>query len=184
MAKAKRLIEVLTEAHRDPAVMMPRSHEVIVSLYEAYGAEARRIAFLITGDREEAEDLTQEAFVRLIGRFGEIRHRDAFPRYLLTTVVNLANSRLRRLRSERKYLRASRHQTSYLPDFGEWESIMRRLQALPYRQKVVVVLRYCEDLSEQQTADVMGISLRAVKSLVARALRALRTEEVRSEIVN
>jgi RNA polymerase sigma-70 factor (sigma-E family) len=159
------------------------SHEAILDLYEAHGGEVRRLAYLLTGDRDEADDLMQEAFARLIGRYQYIRNREAVRSYLLRTVVNVSNSRLRRLRLERLYVRTLRPAESYLPDLAERDSVMRRLQLLPRRQKVVVVLRYCADLSEQQTAEVMGVSLRAVKSLVARALQALRAEEAVDETV-
>ena len=67
---------------------------------------AGRLAYLLTGDRDVAEDLVQDAFVRLSGRFVHLRDPRAFPAYLQRTIVNLARSRLRRLRVERSYVRS------------------------------------------------------------------------------
>ena len=63
-----------------------------------------RLAYLLTGDRYLAEDLVQEAFVRVAGRFRHLRDAGAFEGYLRRTVVNLFTSQLRRRRVERAYL--------------------------------------------------------------------------------
>ncbi len=62
------------------------------------------------------------------------------------------------------------------PDTEQRDAVLRAVGALPYRQRVAVVLRYYEDLSEQQSADVMRVSVAAVKSLMRRANAALRQE--------
>ncbi|MGH2546544.1 MAG: RNA polymerase sigma factor, partial [Actinomycetota bacterium] len=61
----------------------------LAALYEAHAPEAARLAFLLTGDRALAEDIVHEAFVRLLGRFRDLRHPEAFRAYLRTTVVNM-----------------------------------------------------------------------------------------------
>ncbi len=67
-----------------------------------------RLAYLLTGDRELAQDLAQDAFVKVLGRFHDLRNRDAFWWYLRRTVVNLANSHFRRRRVERAWLERQR----------------------------------------------------------------------------
>ncbi|HEX2196344.1 MAG TPA: sigma factor, partial [Actinomycetota bacterium] len=62
---------------------------------------AVRLAYLVTGDEQQAQDIAQEAFVRIAGRFQDLRSPDAFPAYLRTTVLNLARGHLRRLRTQR-----------------------------------------------------------------------------------
>ena len=147
-------------------------------LYEQHSAEAVRLAYTLTGDRALAEDLAQEAFVRLLGRFGNLRRADSFRAYLLRTVVNLSYSHHRRLQ-------VARRKSSRSIDFGadpattvdERDRTRRLLAELPLRQRAAVVLRYCEDLSEHDVADILHTSPKAVRSLVGRALAALRTKE-------
>jgi RNA polymerase sigma factor (sigma-70 family) len=147
-------------------------------LYLSHGAEALRVAYLMTGDRVLAEDVAQEAFVRLLKRFHDLRHPDAFRAYLLRTVVNLTKSHFRKLKRERDFTQLEAGHRSQDPvDIGLQDMIWSALLQLPERQRTALVLRYCQDLSEQQTADVMQISLKALKSLVGRGLAKLRSEE-------
>src|SRR5436189_6148143 len=72
-------------------------------LYLRHADDAVRLAYLLTGNRDVAEDLVQDAFVRLAGRLVHLRDPGAFDTYLRKTVVNLANSYFRRRRVERTY---------------------------------------------------------------------------------
>ena len=114
-------------------------------LYRHHVGGAVRLAFLLTGDRELAEDVVQDAFVRVAGRFHHLRRPDAFEAYLRRAVVNLCASHHRKTRVARAYLaRAQR------------------------RAEPVV------DLPEQQVAEILGCSVPAARSLVARAMVSLR----------
>ena len=156
----------------------------LAELYTRHVQAGMRLAFLLTGDRQQAEDLVQEAFVRCVGRFRYLRVPDAFEAYLRRTIVNLHTSGLRRKRLERRWLaaegRAAAARTSSLPDVGGREDLWRRLLTLPPRQRAALVLRYYEDLSEHDTARTLGCSVAAVKSLVARGTAALR-DRIESE---
>lgn len=157
----------------------------LADLYVRHVPAANRLAFLLTGDRSQSEDLVHDAFVRCVGRFGHLRAHEAFDAYLRRTIVNLHTSRLRRVRVERAYLskedgRGTHALTSGLPDIAGREDMWRRLRTLPPRQQAVLVLRYYEDLSERETADALRCSVAAVKSLTARATSALR-EGIRGE---
>src|SRR5213082_131880 len=77
-------------------------------LYLQHADDAVRLAYLLTGDRQLAEDLVQDAFVRLAGRLVHLRDPGAFDAYLRRTVVNLSNSHFRRRKVERSYLERSR----------------------------------------------------------------------------
>ena len=68
----------------------------LAALYERHADDAVGLAYLLTGDRALAEDLMQEAFVRIAARFRHIRDPAAFGTYLRRTVINLANSHFRR----------------------------------------------------------------------------------------
>ena len=133
----------------------------------------------MTGDRALAEDLAQEAFVRLLKGFHNLRNPDAFRAYLLRTVMNLTKSHFRKSKREREFTQRGTHlPTEGGPtDIGSRDMLRSALLRLPERQRTALVLRYSLDLSEQQTADAMQISLKAVKSLVGRGLAKLRSDE-------
>ena len=152
----------------------------VAELYRQHAPAAARLAYLMTGDRSRAEDLVHDAFVKIIGRFGDIRDPEAFGTYLKRTVINLANSFFRRRKLERAHLesegRGLRHETTDEGDPVEREALWSALAALPTRQRAAIVLRFYEDLSEQQTAHVLGVPVGTVKSMVSRGLEALRSE--------
>jgi RNA polymerase sigma-70 factor (sigma-E family) len=152
----------------------------LADLYVRYAPGAIRLAFVLTGDRELAQDLAHDAFVRVSGRFGHLRFPEAFDAYLRRTVVNLATSVHRRRRIERAYLEREEGLGGRVhdvpPDVGRREELRRALRRLPVRQRAAVVLRYYEDLSERQVAETLGCSVAAARSLVARAMESLRGE--------
>jgi RNA polymerase sigma-70 factor (sigma-E family) len=152
-------------------------------LYIRHAAEATRLAYLLTGDRQLAEDLVQDAFVKLAGRLVHLRDPGAFDAYLRRTVVNLANSHLRRKRVERTYLsRAAAEPPVFgeAPDTGRRDELWKGLQRLSIRQRTAIVLRIYEDLPEDRVADILGCRPGTVRSLVSRGLAELRVH-VRSE---
>jgi len=148
------------------------------NLYRWYAGDAIRLAYLITGDRGLAEDLVQDAFVRLAGRVVHLRgSTESFEPYLRRTVVNLANSHFRRRKIERRY---RERESSMLrpagqdPDIPSREAARAALLQLAPRQRTALVLRFYLDLSEAQTADVMGCRRGTVKALVSQGLNNLR----------
>lgn len=147
-------------------------------LYVRHGPAGLRFAYYLCGDREQARDLVQDAFVRVAGRFSYLRQPDRFATYLRRTIVNLHTSRLRRLRLEREHLareRASAGRAHEDPDAGERDEVWRAISALPPRQRAAVVLRFYEDLSEHDSAEILGCSVGALNQLVVRATATLRT---------
>src|SRR5712691_11564565 len=78
--------------------------ERLADLYARHVPSAMRLGYLLTGDRQHAEDLVQEAFVRCVGGFRYLRVPDAFDAYLRRAIVNLHTSGLRRKRLERAWL--------------------------------------------------------------------------------
>jgi len=147
-------------------------------LYVRHAGSAGRLAYVLTGNRTAAEDLVQEAFIRVASRGRREVEGDAFAAYLRRTIVNLHISWMRRRKLERAYLRreTGRPATDVPPDVEAQQDMRRRLLALPPRQRAALVLRYYEDLSEAETADVLGCSRAAAKSLVSRGIEALRTD--------
>lgn len=151
---------------------------LLSELYVAYAPDGIRLAFLLTGDRALAEDLVQEAFARLVGRLRHLREPNAFWVYLRRTIVNLATSHFRHRRVERAYLeRLAATPSAVTNDNDDLDETMHRvLLGLPQRQRAAIVLRFYEDLSDVQTAAVLGCSSGTVRSLVSRGMKTLREE--------
>ncbi len=148
---------------------------VLAELYAQHASGALRLAYLLTGDATLAEDLVQDAFVRLAGRLLHVRDPGGFHAYLRQTIVNLARSHFRRRAIERRFIeRQGGPQPVEAPDLSDRERTRRALMQLPLRQRTAVVLRYYEDMSEAQVADLMNCRPGAVKSLVFRGMSTLR----------
>jgi RNA polymerase sigma-70 factor (sigma-E family) len=162
-------------------IRLERGLGPLASLYEEHAVRAFRLAYLLTGDHDIAEDLVQDAFVKLIGRFADIRSPESFDLYLRRTIVTLSYGSFRRRRTERAYLARERglaeRTSDVLPDVERKDELWTQLQRVAPRQRAALVLRYYEDLSEQQAADVLGCSLRTVKSLVTRGIQAMRAQQ-------
>jgi RNA polymerase sigma factor (sigma-70 family) len=156
----------------------------LAELYERHVGGAIRLATLLTGEPSVAEDLAHEGFIRCAGRFRHLRAQASFDAYLKRTVVNLARERFRRQRLEREAVRREGvvepvARAGYSPEDREvvWSAILR----LPFRQRAAIVLRYYEDLSEEQTSMVLRCSTRAANSLVSRAMTTLREDLAKEE---
>jgi RNA polymerase sigma-70 factor (sigma-E family) len=141
-------------------------------------AALHRYAFVLTGSPHDAEDLVQEALVRTGAAWRRVINKDDPEGYVRRTMVHLACNRWRR--SKREWLGGAQPDQS-APDVGLAEaesahSLVALLGRLPPRQQVVLVLRYEQDLSEQQIAGLMGCSTGTVKSQASKALAALRRQ--------
>ena len=161
-----------------------RTRDRLEDVYLRNAGPAMRLAYVLTGDRDQAQDLAQEAFVRMAGSFRHRRAIDDVDAYLRRTVVNLFTSSLRRRRVERAWLARQAGAQTPVPaadDPAERDVVWRALQALPERQRAAVVLRYYEDLSEEDAARILGCSARALNGLVARATKTLRAELPRGD---
>lgn len=140
------------------------------AFYVARWYAAVRLAHAVTGSAAMAEELAQEAFLRVHERWSSLDEPDAFLRVAL---VNLCRSQLRRLRLERKHRTAEREIALPAPDVDEtWLAIRR----LPARQRAVLALRYYADLPEREIAVLLRCRLGTVKSAHHRALVRLREE--------
>jgi RNA polymerase sigma-70 factor (sigma-E family) len=150
----------------------------VTVLYTAHWPALVRLATLLTRDASVAEEIVQEAFVGLHGRWHRLVDPAAARGYLRTSVVNGARSVLRhRSVVERHYepgpaLTASPEERAIRS--AEDAHVLAALHTLPRRQQEVLVLRYYEDLSEHEIAATLGISRGAVKSHAHRGLGALR----------
>jgi RNA polymerase sigma-70 factor (sigma-E family) len=151
----------------------------LADLYVRHAAAGFRLAYLLTGDRNVAEDLLQEAFVKLAGRLRHLRQPEAFEAYLRRTIVNLSNNRFRRRALERAQLereQRERRVDPVQPDVPLELDMREALLGLPQRQRAAIVLRFYEDLSERETAELLRCRPATVRSLVFRAVRVLRAD--------
>ena len=176
-----RLYTVREERDMMPVAMTQESsveHGSLGDLYLRHAPEGIRLAFLLTGDRALAEDLVQEAFARLVGRLRHLRDTGAFGAYLRRTIVNLSTSHFRRRQVERAYLERVGDIPAAETNANEEldETMHEALLRLPERQRAAIVLRFYEDLSDVQTAEVLRCSPGTVRSLVSRGMTTLRSE--------
>jgi RNA polymerase sigma-70 factor (sigma-E family) len=152
--------------------------EAVTALYVAHYRALVRLAALLLDDVGAAEEVVQDAYVRMHGSWRRIRDPQAAVGYLRTSVVNGARSRLRHRQV------VHRHPSAPPPDVASAEEgaldrleharVVAALRKLPGRQRECLVLRYYGDLTEAQIADAMGISPGAVKSHASRGMAALR----------
>ena len=137
-----------------------------------------RTAYLLTGDRHTAEDLVQIAFAKLYLSWDKVQRRELVDGYVRRILVNEHSSLWRRAWKRREVgrrRRCPRRTRSTGTDDGESAALWAFVQTLPRKQRAVIVLRYYEDLTEAETADVLGISVGTVKSQASRALAAMRS---------
>jgi RNA polymerase sigma-70 factor (sigma-E family) len=137
-----------------------------------------RTAYLLTGDRHTAEDLVQTAFAKLYLSWDRVQRRELVDAYVRRILVNENGSLWRRAWKRREVTSSElpeRPGHPDRPDDGERAALWEFVQSLPRRQRAVIVLRYYEELSEAETADVLGISVGTVKSQASRALAGLRS---------
>jgi RNA polymerase sigma-70 factor (sigma-E family) len=155
--------------------------DAFAEVFAAHRDRAVRLATLHCGDRHRAEEAVAEAMAKVYRRWRRGGIRDVGP-YLRTAVVNEVRAGGRRLVRDRSLVdRAGGALVtggSDTPDAGnrlaERDELVAALQRLPERQRLAVVLRHVEGLSEAETAEVMGISTGGVKSQCSRGLEALR----------
>ena len=144
---------------------------------DARGAGLYRLACLLTGSPGDAEDLLQDSLEKVYLRWASVTAAQAPYPYVRRLMVNTLVSRRRRVATRREVLRPDPpERTVEFPErlVLEHAALWPHVRALPPRQRAVVVLRYYEDLTEQQIADVLGCSTGTVKSQAHDAIAALR----------
>jgi RNA polymerase sigma-70 factor (sigma-E family) len=143
-----------------------------------------RTAYLVAWDPVEAEDLVQECLLAVARRWPRVRRMDHPHAYARRVLVNLALDGAKRRARHRQELVGDEAPTlAALPDeasarrlnaVGVRAELIEALGTLPPRQRAVLVLRYFEDLSEAQAADLLGCSVGTVKSTASRGLTRLQ----------
>lgn len=135
-----------------------------------------RYAYLLAGNHADAEDLAQQTLVKAYGAWSKVVRADSPTAYLRRTLTNTYLSQKRPKARRAELLTDAPPEGRAAPPPGPEDRMVLwpHVRSLPPRQRAVVVLRYYEDLSEQQIADVLGCSTGNVKSTAHRALQSLR----------
>jgi RNA polymerase sigma-70 factor (sigma-E family) len=147
----------------------------VTELYEAHALGLARLALLMLGDRDAAQDVVQDAFFGLYRRWGKLDSVDAAPGYLRTSVLNGCRTLLKK-RSRPAPLAIEESLESAeaaLIQTEEQRAMLAAIRRLPPRQREALVLRYYLDMSEDQAARAMGVSRGTVKSATSRAVAAV-----------
>ena len=163
-----------------PATISADRDMVLGELYAHRYRSLLGLAALLLRDPESCEDVVQEAFVRVYAAWPRIKDAERADAYVRQTIVNLARSRLRRLAV------ASRHAPKPDPHGAsaeegaykrfERDAVVQALRTLPRRQREAIALRYYGDMTQEQVATAMKVSVGAVKGYISRGLDALEVE--------
>jgi RNA polymerase sigma-70 factor, ECF subfamily len=168
------------------------SAEAFTTLVQQYSANVYRVAYNITGNQEDAEDATQEAFLKALSNLGRFNGDSRFYTWLTRITVNEALMKLRKRKSDRTVSLdepLEGDDKSFMPrDIEDWGDdpeqryVKVELQGIlssaidqlepPYR--IVFALRDIENISTEETAELLGMTIPAVKSRLLRARLKLR----------
>lgn len=152
----------------------PGSYEEFVT---ATSARLLRAAYLLTGSRTDAEDLLQITLVKVYVAWRKVQAADSPEAYSRRVLMNAFISSRRPARFTRERLFDELPEEHVLDrDPTDRLEFWPRVVSLPPRQRAVIVLRYYEDLSEQEIADTLGCAVGTVKSSASAAIRRLRKD--------
>lgn len=147
------------------------------SYVAARGPALRRTAFLLCGDWHRADDITQAALIKLYGAWVRVEHGQGVDAYARRVVLRVFLDEQRRpWRRERSYGVVPDVAATAGTGFEERDQLRTALGRMPPQQRAIVVLRYWDDLSIAEVADLLDISQGAVKSQASRGLAALRVQ--------
>jgi RNA polymerase sigma-70 factor (sigma-E family) len=157
----------------------PEAKVTFEDFVHARSGSLLRTALLLTGQhRAEAEDLLQIALERAYRHWAKVCAADDPERYVRGILAKASADRWRRIAKRREQPMPAPYSEPRVPDhttaFAERDYVLRALATLPPRQRAVLVLRFFNDLSEGETAELLGCSLGTVKSQAARGLARLR----------
>ena len=157
--------------------------DAVEQLYAAHWRQLVRLSVLLVRDTGTAEEIVQDAFVAMHGRWSRLRDPEKALAYLRQAVVNRSRSALRHRKVvDRHVIREGGLASFHAPDAeaatleaARRDAVLDAMRRLPQRQREVLALRYYLELSEAEIASTLGISSGAVKSHASRGAAALRT---------
>jgi RNA polymerase sigma-70 factor (ECF subfamily) len=142
-------------------------------LYAACYGRLVQVLTLVAGSRAEAEDVVQEAFVRLVPRWSEISTYDDPEAWVRSVAFKILSNRFRRSRNAATASRRASHAVQTSEVSGDSVDVGRALAALPIEQRQVVVLHHLLGLPVAEIASTLGVPAGTVKSRLSRARDAL-----------
>jgi RNA polymerase sigma-70 factor (sigma-E family) len=160
---------------RAPEAPPAAADQQITALYQAHALSLARLALLMLGDRDAAQDVVQDAFLGLYERWDKLASADAAPAYLRASVLNGCRTLLKhRSRSALQTAEESLDSAeATLMQTEQQRAMFAAIRRLPARQRETLVLRYYLDMSEDQAARAMGVSRGTVKAATSRAIAAI-----------
>ena len=168
--------------HVEPAALGKRqSGSDFREFFEAEYPRLAKALFLIVGDPLEADELAQEALVRVLERWDRVHLMDSPVGYLYRTALNLNRSRLRRLASRAKHALSPSSGPDPLAGVEARDEVRRLLAALPRGQREAVVLVEWLGVGAEQAGVILGIDASTARVQLSRARRALRTRVEQDE---
>jgi RNA polymerase sigma-70 factor (sigma-E family) len=163
--------------------MRDREDEEVTAFVRARYGALLRTAYLLCGDRGRAEDLVQTTLAKTVVAWSRLQHSESIDHYVQRVLFNtFVSCQRRRSWWEQPLGRLieGRTRDEYVTvEQRDW--LRRALDGLSARQRAAVVLRFYEDLSEQDTAKILGCSVGTVKSLSSRGLQTLRMRWVEAD---
>jgi RNA polymerase sigma factor (sigma-70 family) len=170
----------IAAARANGEAITDEAHALVIRLFHSDGRSLVRLARLYVDDRDAAEDLVQEAFLRLARRAHRIDDIDRAPAYLRSIVLNLARDHNRRgLVSLRHYATAGRdidvtsNSDDPLVRSEDNQRVIDAVRRLPTRQRDCITMRYFEQLGVDAIAVTLGLSANSVKTHLKRAIVTL-----------
>ncbi|MCB0978465.1 MAG: sigma-70 family RNA polymerase sigma factor [Acidimicrobiales bacterium] len=149
--------------------------EDLAAFYAEQQGRVLNTLVLMVGDRPLAEELTQETFVRVCQRWPKVRQMEAPGAWTHQVAVNLARSRLRRAKAERRALaRVAGRPTGHVESSPRDPELLDALAVLPGDERAALVLRFAADFSVQQVSVTLGVPEGTVKTWTRRGLAKLR----------
>ena len=150
-----------------------REDQAFTAYVEARGQHLVRVAYLLTGDHQLAQDLVQSVLSRALLSWGRLSQLDDVDAYLRKAVVNARTSWWRKV-SRHEALVDLRPLIEAPVSYEDRGVLVSQLARLPYNQRAVLVLRYFEDLPDAQIAAILGCAESTVRSHARRGLTTLR----------
>jgi RNA polymerase sigma-70 factor (sigma-E family) len=146
------------------------------AFFESHHADLARLAYLVTGEVAVAEDLAADALLEVWRRWDRVSAADSPVAYARGILVNMARGRIRTLGRERRgllRLALPWRERARDVDVPAVVDVRKALRQLPHRRRACVVLRYAFDLSEQETARILDVTVGTVKSQTSRGVAQL-----------
>jgi RNA polymerase sigma-70 factor (sigma-E family) len=173
------MVRGVTVAVQGGVVTLVRDKDADFSEYMAARQPSLlRTAYLLTGDRHTAEDLVQTALAKLYLSWDRVNRQESIDGYVRRILINEHNSLWRRPWKKRETTTSELPEqpaAPAAPSRGHDADLWELVQSLPRKQRAAVVLRFYEELSEAETAAVLGVSVGTVKSQTSRALASMRS---------